>query len=448
MSINLCSDSVPCAEAHSTPTITHPQITYNDLIDDLAAGIKEKKLWKIGVELEQFAFDKATGAALPYEGMPGIRMLLEHFACKFGWEKIMEDGNPVALVKDGISVTLEPGGQVEYSGSPVADVTAAVQEMDSFMQDLNSAAEDCGIGFLRKGLHPDWHREDIHWMPKGRYRIMRDYMLKKGRHGIDMMMRSCGAQLNLDFSSEADMVKKFRVALALQPVIVALMANSAKLDGKDTGYASYRSYVWTQTDPDRCGNLDFVFSDDMSFASYVDYALDVPMYFLYRDGKYLDTAGLSFRDFMAGKLPGFEGMYPSIKDWQDHLTTLFPEVRLKRYLELRAADCNSDAMVYAMTAFWAGILYDRTALDVMHEMVMGWSVALRHMLPELAAKDGLNADLSSVGYDFRQIVTFALDVAADGLERDETEAVGILAPFWKKLACTAPEDCGDGAEVA
>jgi len=443
MPINLCSDSVPCADAHTTPTITR-----QDLIDDLAAGIKEKKLWKIGVELEQFAFDKATGGALSYEGMPGIRMLLEHFACKFGWEKIMEEGNPVALLKDGVSVTLEPGGQVEYSGSPLPDVKAAVQEMDSFMQDLGSAAEDCGIGFLRKGLHPDWHRADIHWMPKGRYRIMRDYMLKKGSHGIDMMMRSCGAQLNLDYSSEADMVKKFRVALALQPLVVALMANSSKLDGEETGYASYRSYVWTQTDPDRCGNLDFVFSEDMSFASYIEYALDVPMYFLYRDGKYLDTAGLSFRDFMVGKLPGFEGMYPDIKDWQDHLTTLFPEVRLKRYLELRAADCNSDAMVYAMTAFWTGILYDQTALDMMHEMVMSWPVALRRILPQLAAKDGMRADVSAIGYDFRQIVQTALDVAAEGLARGESDAVGILAPFWQILARTAPDACGDDTVAA
>lgn len=441
MTVNLCCDSVPvpCANAYAAPAIT-----YQDLIDDLAAGIKEKKLWKIGVELEQFAFDKATGGALPYDGTPGIRMLLEHFACKFGWEKITEDGNVIALAKDGISVTLEPGGQVEYSGSPVENVAAAVREMDAFMQDMNSAAEDCGIGFLRKGLHPDWHREDIHWMPKGRYRIMRDYMQKKGTHGIDMMLRSCGAQLNLDFSSEADMVKKFRVALALQPVIIALMANSSKIDGKETGYASYRSYVWTKTDPDRCGNLDFVFSDDMGFASYVDYALDVPMYFLYRDGKYLDTAGLSFRDFMAGKLPGFEGCYPSIKDWQDHLTTLFPEVRLKRYLELRAADCNTDAMVYAMTGFWAGILYDQAALDAMHDMVTGWPAALRHRLPALAAKDGLNADLSPLGYNFRQIAEVVLDAAEKGLERGEADAAGFLAPFRKKLAGA----CGTDTDMA
>ncbi|TVQ82124.1 MAG: glutamate--cysteine ligase [Micavibrio sp.] len=420
MSLNLCSDSA--LKAFDTP-----QITRDDLIADFAAGIKEKKLWKIGLELEQFAFNATDGQPLPYDGTPSIRMLLERFAAKYGWEIVAEAGNPVALKKGGDSLTLEPGGQVEYSGAPFSSLQEANAEMDRFFRDLDDVATECGIGFLRRGLHPEWAREEISWMPKPRYVIMRDYMQKKGKHGLDMMLRSCGAQINLDYGSEADMVKKFRVALAFQPAVIALMANSAMLDGRDTGYQSFRSFVWTETDPDRCGDLGFVFSEDMGFESYVEYALDVPMYFIRRDGKYINAAGLSFRDFMEGKLPGHEGCFPDMDDWQDHLTTLFPEVRLKRYLELRGADSNSAEKVKAMAALWVGILYDEKTLAAAHEAVMQRSARDFAALRLAAAKDGLYNE--AVNVSAREV----LDFAADGLSRIAPEALPLLEPFREKL---------------
>ena len=412
-------------------SITETRLTYTDLINDLASGCKPKNKWKIGVELEQFAFNVQTHAALPYEGKPGIRMFLKHLAENYNWQIVTENSLPIALRKNGISITLEPGGQIEYSGSPVSSVMESVGELDGFLEELYAAAYDCGIDFLNTGLHPTWSREDIHWMPKGRYIIMREYMQKKGQHGLDMMMRSCGTQLNLDFQSEEDMVKKFRVCLALQPFIVALMTSSSMLDGKDTGYVSNRSFVWTDTDPDRCGGVPFVFEDDMSFEKYVDYALDVPMYFVLRDGQYMDTAGLSFRDFMDGKLPGFEGQYPTLSDWHDHISTLFPEVRLKHYLELRAADSNTPDMVHAMTAFWIGALYNQNTLDTLHDLVMSWPETTYDILTQHTRQYGLD-DHADLVFKPRDMTEKILKIAKDGLPSEQEKA--LLQPFFEKLS--------------
>lgn len=405
-------------------------LTVQTLIDDLAAGCKPKDNLRIGIELEQFAFNKSSGAPLPYEGAPGIRQLLEAIAAKGGWEIKRENGNPVALKKDGIIVSLEPGGQFEYSGSPCVNLQAAKAEMDNFYQDVAAIADPLGIDFVPVGFHPQWKREDIHWMPKGRYKIMRDYMPKKGGHGIDMMLRTTGAQVNLDYESEQDMVRKYRVALGLQPIVTAIMANSHMKEGRDTGYASYRSHCWTDTDPDRCGVPAFVFGDDMSFARYVDYALSVPMIFIRRGDDYTNVAGQSFRAFMEGRLPGHEGEYATMDDWAEHLTTLYPEVRLKHYLELRGPDSNPPPMVCAMAAFWTGIFYNDTALGDAYSLIGDWPAAKHKRLRREVPQSGLQTSIDSNWPDLAAFAADALNIAANGLSGDDQL---MLQPFHETL---------------
>ena len=410
-------------------------LTYDDLVNDLASGCKPRALWRIGVEHEQFAFDKKTGGPLAYEGRPGIRELLEVFSQKCGWEEIREGETLIALRKDYQTLTLEPGGQVEFSGSPLPTLREVRGEMDSFYKNLNEIASCLGIGLVSMGVPPEWRRADMHWMPKERYAIMRPYMEKKGNLGVDMMARTCGAQVNLDFSSEADMVKKFRVALALQPLMVALMANSSRLEGAPSGYASYRAHIWTDTDPDRCGFLPFVFDEGMSFARYVDYALDVPMYFIRRGGRYIDVAGQSFRAFMDGKLSGHEGEYPSFEDWHDHFSTLFPDVRLKHYLEMRGPDSNPPDMVYAMAAFWTGLLYDSAALEQAYQAVMHWPMDTHAALRTESVKHGMEARVRcGDDADMYALARSMLTLAQTGLLNSDREKTSrdLLEPLWKK----------------
>ncbi len=403
-------------------------LTVQNLIDDLATGCKPKSEWRIGVELEQFAYNKKTGKPLPYQGNPSIRALLEDFSATYGWTTINENGRPIALTNNNAVLSLEPGGQVEYSGPPLSSLAEVKSHMNGFYQDLQAVAAKHDIAFLSAGFHPYWRRSDIHWMPKQRHEIMRDYMPKVGSHGIDMMLRACGMQVNLDYSSEADMVRKFRVAMALQPAIIALTANSSCVEGNDVGYASYRSFMWTDTDNDRCGVLPFVFEPDMSFARYVEYALDVPMYFIRREERYIDVTGKSFRDFMKGRLPGHEGEFPSLEDWNDHLTTLFPEVRLKHYIELRGPDSNPPETVLAMAAFWAGILYNETILEQAHEIVMKWPVEEHARLRERTPRDGLETLLID-GQNMHNFATTLLDLASQGLG----EQAFMLAPLYDRL---------------
>ena len=360
------------------------------LLEYMAAGCKPPSAWRIGTEHEKFSYALDTFKPLEYEGENGIRALLEAMQ-RYDWEPVLENGNIIALKKsDGSSVTLEPAGQVELSGAAVETIHQTCNEVNQHLTQVKSIAREMDIGFLGLGYQPKWTLADMSWMPKGRYKIMREYMPKKGTMGLEMMQATCTVQVNLDFDSEATMVKMFRIALALQPVATALWANSPFKHGKPTGFLSYRSHVWTDTDNDRCGMLDFVFDDDFGFERYIDYILDVPMYFIYRDGNYIDVSGKSFKDFMAGKLEGFEGQFPSIKDWEDHMSTAFPEVRLKTFLEMRGADGGPWARLCALSAFWVGLLYDDAAREAAWNLIKDWSVeemtTLRDEVPRTALK--------------------------------------------------------------
>src|SRR5690606_23696861 len=324
-----------------------------------------------------------------WEGERGIGALLQGLT-RYGWEPYVEDGKLIALSKDGASVTLEPAGQLELSGAPLETIHQTCCETRSHLREVKAVGDELGLGFLGMGFQPKWPREDMPWMPKGRYRIMRRYMPTRGNLGLDMMTRTCTVQVNLDFADEADMVRKFRVALALQPVATALFADSPFSEGRPNGCMSWRSHIWTDTDPDRTGMLDFVFEEGFGFERYVDYLLDVPMYFVYRDGKYIDAAGQSFRDFLDGRLPALPGERPTLRDWADHATTAFPEVRLKRYLEMRGADGGPWNRLCALPALWVGLLYDDAALEAAWDLVKDFSLEERHALrdtvPRLALK--------------------------------------------------------------
>ncbi len=402
-------------------------LTYNDLVNDMASGCKPRDRFRIGIEHEQFVFNSATGKSLPYDGAPGIKQILETFKSDYGWS---DPGKTplIELSRDGAHITLEPGGQIELSGSPCKTLKDVKSEAERFYKELNAIGEKLGFCVLAKGFHPEWRRDEIHWMPKERYKIMGPYMASKSAHGVDMMIRTCGAQINLDYASEADMVMKYRVALGLQPAVTALMANSSMVEGKDSGYKSFRSFIWTETDPDRCGVPEFVFEDGMSFARYVDYALDVPMYFIMRGGHHINVAGQSFRAFMKGELKGHEGDFPDINDWHDHLTTLFPEVRLKNYLEFRGPDSAPSEYIYAMSAFWAGIFYNDKALDKAAELIARLTpddhVRIRNEVP----KAGLET-IVSPGRTLRDLAKEAIEVAAAGLQNFEPSAVSDLEIF-------------------
>ncbi|MDP6390237.1 MAG: glutamate--cysteine ligase [Alphaproteobacteria bacterium] len=376
--------------AAPTDSDGQPVASKAQLVEYLEAGCKPAADWRIGTEHEKFAYDIETLKRLPYEGTRGIGVLLDGLR-RFGWEPVSEGGNVIALRKpDCCSVTLEPGGQLELSGAQLETVHETCAEVHEHLAEVKAVCEEIGAGVLGHGFDPKSKRDDISWMPKGRYKIMRAYMATKGELGHDMMLRTSTVQVNLDFSSEADMVRKMRVGVALQPVATALFANSPFTEGKPNGFLSCRSHVWTDTDPDRCGMLPFVFDDGFGFEAWTDYLLGVPMYFVYRGGQYLDVSGRSFRDFMAGELAGFEGETPSMGDWVDHMTTAFPEVRLKRFIEMRGADAGPWGSLCALPALWVGLLYDQTALDAAWDLAKDWSEeereALRDEVPRLGLK--------------------------------------------------------------
>mgnify|MGYP003670967683 CR=1 FL=1 len=416
---------------------TIPVESKSQLVADLARGSKPRETWLIGTEHEKFGYRLDDLSRLPYEGESGIRAMLEGLQ-RFGWQPVSENGNVIALSKDGASISLEPGGQFELSGAPLQNLHQTCDEVHTHLAQVREVAGEIGAGFLGLGFDPKWRREDVPIMPKGRYGIMLDYMPKRGNLGRDMMLRSCTVQVNLDFGSEADMVEKFRISMALQSVATALFANSPFTEGKPNGFQSFRSHIWTDTDPDRCGVLPFVFEDGMSFERYVDYALDVPMYFVYREGKYINAAGQSFRDFMDGKLPALPGERPMLSDWADHITTLFPEVRLKQYLEMRGADGGPWGRLCALPALWVGLLYDDAAQKAAAALARKLSLEeierLRLDVPRSGLKTpfgaGTVADLA------REMV----EISADGLKAraragkssaDETE---YLEPLLETLA--------------
>ncbi len=383
------------------------------LVAYLEAGCKPRDDWRIGTEHEKFCYTLEDFRPLPYEGERGIRALLTGLQA-FGWEAVTEGENVIALSHEGASVSLEPGGQVELSGAPLENIHQTCDEVHSHLAQIKKVTEPMRVAAMGLGFQPKWARADIPWMPKGRYKIMRDYMPKKGKLGLDMMLRTCTVQVNLDFQSEADMVKKVRVCLALQPIATALFANSPFTEGQPNGFLSYRSHIWTDTDPDRCGILPFVFEDGMGFERYVDHVLDVPMYFVYRDGRYIDASGQSFRDFLDGKLPALPGEKPKLGDWADHLSTLFPEVRLKRFLEVRGADGGPWKSLCALPALWTGLLYDQSALDGAWDLVKDWTpdehVHLRAEVPKQALHTPFRGKpLSAVAHQ-------AVELAAEGLK--------------------------------
>ena len=344
------------------------------LVDWIASGEKPADAWRIGTEHEKFVFRRDDFASAAYDGPQGIGAVLEDLASRFGWERLIEDGRLLALTRNGCNITLEPGGQFELSGAPLRTIHETCAEVAGHLEECRSVAEPLGLGMLGVGFQPLWPRTAIPWMPKGRYAIMRRYMRKMGTLGQDMMLRTCTVQVNLDYSSEADMVKKLRVSLALQPIATALFANSPFSEGTPNGFASYRAHVWTDTDPDRTGIPAFAFEPGMGYERWVDYALDVPMYFVYRDGRYVDVAGRSFRKFLSGELEELPGEKPTLSDWSDHVTTLFPDVRLKKFLEMRGADCGASDQLCGLPALWVGLLYDQTALDAAFDLVKDWTL--------------------------------------------------------------------------
>jgi glutamate--cysteine ligase len=388
----------------------------HDLVAYLAEGEKPREAWRIGTEHEKFGFYLDDLTPPPFVGeRPGIRAILEGLASRFDWDIAREGETPVALTKGMANITLEPAGQLELSGAPLRTLHETCDEVTNHLKEVRSVAEELGIGFLGMGFQPKWRRDQMPWMPKGRYKIMREYMPKVGSLGLDMMTRTCTVQVNLDFASEADMVKKFRVSLALQPIATALFANSPFTEGKPNGYKSYRSQVWTDTDGDRTGMLDFVFEDGFGYERYVDYILGVPMYFSYRDGKYVDLSGQDFRKFMRGELSALPGVKATMTDWADHLTTAFPEVRLKQYMEMRGADTSTWNSLCALPAFWVGLLYDDTALDAAWDLVKDFSKAERHALRDGVPKEALA--LRFRDYTVRDLSLEALKIAEAGLKR-------------------------------
>jgi len=410
-----------------------PLTSKAQLVEDLETGCTPPADWLIGTEHEKFAYDLSDSRPLPYEGVPGIRGLLEGMQ-RFGWDPVSEGENVIALKSnDGGSVTLEPGGQFELSGAAVETLHMTCKEVNQHLDQVKEVCAEIGAGVIGLGFNPKWRREDVHWMPKGRYKIMRAYMPTKGNLGHDMMLRTSTVQVNLDFDTEADMIKKMRVGVALQPIATALFAASPFTEGKPNGFLSFRSHIWTDTDPDRCGMLPFIFEDGFGFERWIDYILDVPMYFIYRNGKYLDVSGLSFRDYMNGKLPGHEGQLPSRADWIDHMTTAFPEVRLKHYIEMRGADGGPWGRLCALPALWVGLLYDRSALDAAWDLCKDWTDEERDYLRAEAPRLGLKTPFRKG--TLQDVTKEVLKIARQGLKgrarldrnkRDETGFLDVL----------------------
>lgn len=397
--------------------MTDAPLNRTDLIEALSKGMKPRADWRIGAEHEKFGFHRDTLRRPAYEGIGGIRAMLEGLT-RFGWSEVFEGEHVIALERttpEGLtsSISLEPGGQFELSGAPLKDVHEICDETGRHLMEVKQVADQLGLGFLGVGFDPLWTRGDVPIMPKGRYDIMRAYMPKRGGLGLDMMLRTCTIQSNLDFETEADMVRKFRTSLALQPIATALFANSPFTEGRPNGFLSARANVWTDTDPDRTGMLDFVFQDGFGFERYVDYALDVPMYFARRDGRYVDLSGRSFRRFMDGGLDDLPGDRATKKDWADHLTTLFPEVRLKSYLEMRGADGGPWSRICALQALWVGVLYEDAALSAAWDLCKGWDIADHERLRRDVTRLGLKAEVA--GRSVRDVAVDMVAIAKQGL---------------------------------
>ncbi len=398
----------------------------DQLAEYLSQGCKPKKDWRIGTEHEKFGYCKDTLNPLPYAGERSIKAILEGLQQEYNWSPVFEGENLIGLEKNGANVSLEPGGQLELSGAPLATIHETCDEVNFHLKDVQGVAEKIGVKFIGLGAAPIWTHEQMDMMPKGRYKLMTDYMGRVGTHGTQMMYRTCTVQVNLDFGSEADMVQKMRVALALQPIATALFANSPFFEGKLNGHKSWRARIWRDLDPARTGMLPFVFEDGFGFEAWVDYMLDVPMYFVYRDGKYIDALGQSFREFLKGKLPALPGETPTLSDWADHLTTCFPEARLKQFIEMRGADGGPWRRLCALPAYWVGLLYDQSALDAAWDIAKDWSAETREAFRIAASIDGLQGEVN--GQKIHDIAREVVAISEYGLKARAKPGAGGLIP--------------------
>ncbi|THD85127.1 glutamate--cysteine ligase [Aliigemmobacter aestuarii] len=405
---------------------------FSQLASYLEAGCKPREAWLIGTEHEKFGYCPDALKPLPYDGPRSIRALLEGLRDGFGWTPVFEREHIIGLTRNGANISLEPGGQFELSGAPLKTVGDTAAELDSHLAEVETVANRIGARFLGIGAAPVWRHEDMPVMPKGRYRLMTDYMGRVGTHGTQMMYRTCTVQVNLDFASEADMVQKMRVALALQPVATALFASSPFFEGRPNGHRSWRSRIWRGLDDSRTGMLPFVFEDGMGFQRYVDWVLDVPMYFVYRDGHYINALGQSFRDFLKGELPALPGEKPTLSDWADHLTTVFPEARVKKYIEMRGADAGNRAHLVALPAFWVGLMYDQAALDAAWDLVKGLDAETREGLRVAASERALQGEAG--GVKLLDLARAAVGLSHAGLEARGHGEEAWLAPLMESLA--------------
>ncbi|TNE67641.1 glutamate--cysteine ligase [Celeribacter ethanolicus] len=403
-----------------------PIESYDDLVGYFEEGCKPKDQWKIGTEHEKFGYCEDKLMPLPYAGERSIKAILEGLQDRYGWNPIFEGEYLIGLELNGANISLEPGGQLELSGAPLDNIHQTCDEVNEHLKEVHTVADEIGARFIGLGMAPTWTHEDMPLMPKGRYKLMDSYMATVGETGKDMMRRTCTVQVNLDFASEADMVQKFRTALALQPVATALFANSPFKEGKLNGHKSWRSRIWRHLDASRTGMLPFVFEDGMGFERYVEYALDVPMYFVYRDGKYINALGQSFRDFLKGELPAMPGEKPTMSDWADHLTTLFPEARIKKYMEMRGADGGPWRRLCALPAFWVGLMYDQAALDATTDLIKGWTPEFREELRVAASVDGLQAEVA--GVRMLDLARECVAIAESGLKARGRAGAGGMVP--------------------
>ena len=415
---------------------------HEQLVEYLASGCKPKEDWRIGTEHEKFGYCKDTHLPIPYAGERSVLAVLEGLRDGHGWEGLYEGENLIGLQKDGANVSLEPGGQLELSGAPLETIHQTCDEVNTHLNDVKDIADKVGVGFIGLGAAPEWTHEQMPLMPKGRYKLMDGYMQEVGTMGTSMMRRTCTVQVNLDFGSEADMVQKMRVAVALQPVATALFANSPFFEGKLNGHKSWRSRIWRDLDPARTGMVPFVFEDGFGFEAWVEYALDVPMYFVYRDGKYINALGQSFRDFLKGELPALPGETPTLSDWPDHLTTAFPEARLKKYIEMRGADGGPWRRLCALPALWVGLLYDQTAQDAAWDIVKGWDAATREAWRVAASVDALQAEVG--GVKMRDLARDVLEIAREGLRARAKPGAGGMIPDERHFLHALEDSVTDG----
>lgn len=408
-----------------------PIESFDQLAGLLESGCKPREDWRIGTEHEKFGWLTDSRLPLPYAGERSISALFSGLEARFGWSPVREGENVIGMTRNGANISPEPGGQFELSGAPLVSVVETAAELDNHLDEVTQIAGPLGIRFMSIGAAPEWTHAQMPVMPKGRYRLMTDYMGRVGTHGTQMMYRTSTVQVNLDYGSESDMVQKLRVAIALQPVATALFASSPFFEGRENGHKSWRSRIWRGLDDSRTGMLPFVFEGDMGFQAYVDWVLDVPMYFVYRDGKYINALGQSFRDFMAGKLPALPGEKPTLSDWADHLTTVFPEARVKKYIEMRGADAGSRAHLVALPTFWTGLMYDQTALDAAWDLVKGFDADTRQGLRVAASVAALQGEAE--GVRLLDLARAAVALSQAGLAARGFGEERLLAPLMESL---------------